>query len=1079
MAINPSLFNFNQTPPPGELPATKTTEYIIVPDGRGGVIYYRIDSPQAQEILRNPAMSGQFRREPIDESTHGNLNGYNDKTEGAAAVLGLNQGTLPAEPSPSPSPQPAAPSQPASAPRPSTSNVDKPPAVAGVAANGLTTDGSTPATGPWIRVSPYGSAQHGDQLGVDIVRYDSQAGRAYRQKVGEQTASGQILRTEFYVNNGSGYKLPDALTTTERFQAMTRVFGGDVIDFTQATNTENGQPVDGYTVKFRMPNGIVQEVKFSKSSRNRADGSSADYFEVTDMPAPNLDGYSGPDKQALQAAQQRLAEAQAAHQRASAAGQDLKNVNDALDNAEKEFNVLRGIGNVTNKDVLSMQQTAAGTALTQAQAAAVPANVQVAQQGAVNQTYQQVLQYFKDIYGDNSKALEMAMTFYNNHANVDANNNRLAVDAARAWVDAETAANTQRVSLANQRLGQANQSFSDDVKSSMDMNQYMEPGSDKGFKAFMAMQAIRDARARKQGAFDVNDKDLVFDPTKRLPNGIRAFANPSNPSFATYPDLQSMRDEGTSIATGLSAGERPKPPGFTPTPYQQPTAPPNVASRPATPARPAGTSSATPSTAQRAQGTGQNTGADGNERPDDIITYTQVDASGKTIMDPQTGRPRLFTTTRANWNGVDPETRANWTIQRADPAPTQPTEPGAGAATGQSAPSQQQNDPFPPGASVLPPAEPEPPAPPWGGEGAEKPDDVIIFDGPNGREVATRAEWDGMRQRGEVRDDMVVQARPSEDFEYTTDENGRTVIAPREGVVLPKIMMEDQPSPGQTPPTTTEVLGFDLFGNRRRPTPEPYASTREMPKQVGSPMPIASDGMQPWIFENGPKPKPQPDRNIEFFIDPYPQQPGISVERGTGFDPIEDNGRNRAVPGYPFFEGGPGTVPPQVPGRERDRRPSAPIDQGLWPNTGTTSPEPRPYDEGEMRKQYPSPFFQNGTQAPLEQLRESYGEVLRNSRDGQYPSYSPTIFRPQPPVGTYERQDSYQPYIDQLRETYGEALRNSRVRPPDPTEYRSPALEYTQYELADRIAEEERRRREREAGLPFGLSDLLNGAFSF
>lgn len=1013
MAINPSLFNFNQVPQPGELPATKTTEYIIVPDGRGGVIYYRIDSPQAQEILRNPAMSGQFRREPIDESTHGNLNGYNDKTEGAAAVLGLNQGTLPAAaPPPSPSPQPAAPSQPSPAPRPSTSNVDKPPAVTGVATAGLTTDGSTPATGPWIRVSPYGSAQHGDQLGVDIVRYDSQAGREYRQKVGEQTASGQILRTEFYVNNGSGYKLPDALTTTERFQAMTRVFGGDVIDFTQATNTENGQPVDGYTVKFRMPNGIVQEVKFSKSSRTRADNTSADYFEVTDMPAPNLDGYSGPDKQALQAAQQRLAEAQAAHQRASAAGQDLKNVNDALDNAEKEFNTLRGIGNVTNKDVLSMQQTAAGTALTQAQAAAVPANVQVAQQGAVNQTYQQVLQYFKDIYGDNAKALEMAMTFYNNHANVDANNNRLAVDAARAWVDAETAANTQRVSLANQRLGQANQSFSDDVKSSMDMNQYLEPGSDKGFKAFMAMQAIRDARARKQGAFDVNDKDLVFDPAKRLPNGIRAFANPSNPSFATYPDLQSMRDEGTSIATGLSAGERPKPPGFTPTPYQQPTAPPNVASRPATPARPAGTSSATPATAQRAQGTGQNTGADGNERPDDIITYTQVDASGKTIMDPQTGRPRLFTTTRANWNGVDPETRANWTIQRADPAPTplppqaQGPNPSINPVTGEpTGLPQQQNDPFLPDSGIKPP--PEPPAP-WQAAGGEKPDDVIIFDGPNGREVATRAEWDGMKQRGEVRDDMVVQARPAEDFEYTIGEDGRTVISPREGVVLPKAMMEDQPPPGQTPPTTTEVLGFDLFGNRRRPTPEPYASTREMPKQIGSPMPSASDGMQPWIYENGPK--PQPDRNIEFFID-TPTRYESSQENDT-----------------------------------RD----------LWRQPLT-----------------------NGTQTPLEQLRETYGEAVRNSRNGQYPSYSPTIFRPQPPVGTYERQDSYQPYIDQLRETYGEALRNSRVRPPDPTEYRSPALEYTQYELADRIAEEERRRREREAGLPFGLSDLLNGAYSF
>ena len=105
MAINPSLFNFNQVPQPGELPATKTTEYIIVPDGRGGVIYYRRGTPKANEIETNQAMAGRYVIKPIDESTHGNLNEYNDKTEGAASALGLEQGTLPAAaPPPSPSP---------------------------------------------------------------------------------------------------------------------------------------------------------------------------------------------------------------------------------------------------------------------------------------------------------------------------------------------------------------------------------------------------------------------------------------------------------------------------------------------------------------------------------------------------------------------------------------------------------------------------------------------------------------------------------------------------------------------------------------------------------------------------------------------------------------------------------------------------------------------------------------------------------------------------------------------------------------------------------------------------------------
>ena len=478
-------------------------------------------------------------------------------------------------------------------------------------------------TGPWVRISAAGNI-----LGEHIVRADSPVAQQARVSGIRPTPALVDLTTTPVVPGIPPAQIPNELSLSPNFDAAHRYIsqsGPAQIVAYEAVGVQGedaGQMVQGHKVKWRLPNGVEQTFTFRQSG---------DQMIVAGAPETDISGYTSPNKALAEKAEAEYKAALAEKARLEAQqipgqieSQALKNAKERADAAERAFNTSINLGNRTHAEALEDRKTEAGIALTRAQADAVAPNVQVAQQGAQNQTYQNVLQYFRDQGHDEAKAVELTLQYFNNRANVDNQNNTLAVSAARAQVDAQTSANTQRVSLANNRLNASNSGFSDDARSAMDLNQYLKPGSTKGADAFMAMQALRYANARKYGAFDVNDADLRYDPTK-LPSGITAFANPSNPSFTPYPTWDEMNQASDGMR-GRVVQNRPAPSGFTPMPIQ--TAPPTTVQRTTTagvPAQAAGAPRPTvaqpaPAQAGRAASVVQPKPADGNERPDDVLT---------------------------------------------------------------------------------------------------------------------------------------------------------------------------------------------------------------------------------------------------------------------------------------------------------------------------------------------------------------------------------------------------------------------------------------------------------------------------
>lgn len=543
--FNPSFpiyqVNRGDAPPPGAVPPAATPQKKMIRILRDGRWYYY--DPGTFQDRFGPSANG----EPVTVDAVV-TDGYSHEATPAAPA------TPPAQPAaPVPAGPPTLVTQPTEISQQGGANVQagQQPGLQG--------------NGPWVRISNAGNV-----LGEHIVRADSPlAQQAQASGIRPQPVL-VGLKTTPVIAGVPPAQIPDELSTAPNFDAAYRYIsqasGGQAriiaYESVGVQGENSGQQVAGHKVVFRLPNGAEQTYTFRQQG---------DDMVVVGAPETNLSGVTTPEKANLE-------KAQAAYQAAAAEkirlesqqipgqveSQELKNAKERADAAERAFNTAMGLGNRTHAEALDDRKTEAGIALTQAQTGAVAVQNNVAQAGAQNQTYQNVLQYFRDQGFDEAKSVELTLQYFNNRANVDNSNNTLAVSAARAQVDAQTSANTQRVSLANNRLNASNTGFSDDAKTAMDLNQYLKPGSEKGAEALMALQAMRYANARKYGAFDVNDTDLRYDESK-LPSGIRAFANPSAPSFTAYPSWDEMNAASNGMRSRLQPnGERPTPPGFTP-----------------------------------------------------------------------------------------------------------------------------------------------------------------------------------------------------------------------------------------------------------------------------------------------------------------------------------------------------------------------------------------------------------------------------------------------------------------------------------------------------------------------------------
>lgn len=619
-------------PTPGEpLPdAERKIRYVRVSDGQGGWYYYRADTTPGQAALRTATADNVYDR-PASESPL--PDGYHQVAQTPAAPASVAAPVAPQQP-PSAPPQPAATSTGNNYP-PAVSNGANthPNANAGLYRTDPTSGQKIEASGQWVRLSPYNQPgqpqRYGDVIGVDVVRADSDAGLT-------ATRAGQVLqpmRTEWRTSTGN--QLPLDLVTSEQFigtAARAAAASGGQPQVVEFQDSGKGQfaSVSGsqeYKVTFLLPNGAKQTFTYAMG-QTRPDkdeqGTSRTYVKLVKEDVDTT-GMTGPGRAALEKAQTDYQAALADKSRLDAQtvpgqieSQELKNAKDRVDATERAYNTSIGAGNVTHTEALNNLHTSGQIQNLAAQTENVQTNTQVAQVGAQNQTFQNMLQYFRDKVGDETKALELTMQFYNNRANVDQNNNTLANAAGRQMEEFKQGANTQRVSLANNRLSQASSGFTEDARAANDINQYLKPGSSKGADAMMALQAMRYANAKKYGAFDVNDADLRFDPTK-LPTGITAFANPSAPSFATYPNIDDMLNNGSNVAARLGGRDRPAPPGLPQFPDRTPLPQPARSVAPST-VNATSAPAPRPNPASVAASVAQPQRAAGNERPDDVLT---------------------------------------------------------------------------------------------------------------------------------------------------------------------------------------------------------------------------------------------------------------------------------------------------------------------------------------------------------------------------------------------------------------------------------------------------------------------------
>jgi hypothetical protein len=563
----PGDYNPDEAQPGVPAAGEPKRKYIRVPDGSGGWTYYVVAEGTSVDPARVTASGGEV----VDLPAAWNIqDGYHEAASGAPQPPPAQNPS----PAPPPSASPAAPAAAPPAPQPGA-----PTNVPGTLNNVPGQFGSANDIQPqdlrgkqwvYIRRPEYnGAASDVVSYGTDpndtkstVVPVDSPLARA---QLADPTARANVFSLDTnYIIRGDPTQINPNLLLSNNFQQAAKRYGANIVGYSEGGPPQlegADQNAKSYDVTWELADGTKLKYTFAKFT-DGANGST--YWRTTGAPVMNTDGVKDPESKAstinLQTAQAEAQRAQAAYQRGQIPEQEAKAAEARALQAEKEWNSQHNYGYVTHEEAAKGALTRAQVVQAGTQAENTAQNTASTAQGTINQTYQNVLQYYRDITNDEATAQRLTMEYFNNKANVDAGNNRLALDAAKSEVDANTAANTQRVSLANNRLSQAGQGMTDDFRAASDLNQYLKPGSTKGADAFLAMQALRYATAKKYGAFDVNDVDLRYDESK-LPNGIRAFANPSAPSFATYPNLDDMRNEAYNTSDRWGAHNRPAPPG--------------------------------------------------------------------------------------------------------------------------------------------------------------------------------------------------------------------------------------------------------------------------------------------------------------------------------------------------------------------------------------------------------------------------------------------------------------------------------------------------------------------------------------
>lgn len=409
---------------------------------------------------------------------------------------------------------------------------------------GLTTDGKTPASGPWIRITPH-DATHGDQLGTDIVRYDSQLGVAARQ-------NNKPIEWIQQYNDSYGHPVPDDLNVSDQFQDLIKRQGYKVVsvDYLAPNTTNNPFAFPAYHATMQTPTGATGVFTFTSNTRTdtRPEDNTqrAPYMQLTGTP-DKFEGGSTAQAAALQDAEAKENQARAALQAAQTSGVNTDNETKALELAEKQKNLIAYGTAVTNKDIQGQLLTAAQTVNTGVQS-------QVAAAGANNQSYNSALQYYRDQGNDEATAQRLAQDWYVNQAHIDNDNNTLVSNAGKSVLDNATAVRAQDVSLDNTRLNAATQGLDNAGKFALGINDYLKPGSTQGGAALAAMMGLQGLLAQKYGALqDYAHPDV--------PVGISGLANTPVTRLGQLPSLTDVEGQSQGMATGWGSDSRPQPPG--------------------------------------------------------------------------------------------------------------------------------------------------------------------------------------------------------------------------------------------------------------------------------------------------------------------------------------------------------------------------------------------------------------------------------------------------------------------------------------------------------------------------------------
>lgn len=325
-------------------------------------------------------------------------------------------------------------------------------------------------------------------------------------------------------------------------------------------------------------------------------------------------------------------------------GQDLKNAQDTLNELERQRNEANKKGRLTDKEVIdATNQTTHATAATES-AAASTTNAETGRANTNLAYIQAVAQVLQQKGYSWNQALTLAQNWAIEQTKVDQSNTNLAVNAANAIYGGDREQRAQDVSLANNRLNASNTGFSDDLRQAMSLNETMKPGSDKAADALIGMMGMRYLLAKKYGGLDEIPREQVPAILKQL--GLN--------TPIKLPSMMSPREIIDVAQAAQEAG------GITGWPDTSKITPPfnsSAAPKPAVTSTPR-TTSATPSTVARAEATGHNGSAGGNERDDDLLT----------VLDERTNQTSVIS--RSTWDGLGAEEQAYFRVLNAQAAPS-------------------------------------------------------------------------------------------------------------------------------------------------------------------------------------------------------------------------------------------------------------------------------------------------------------------------------------------------------------------------------------------------------------------------